>query len=84
MRVAVLALAMLAAITSSLPLSAKVEPTRPSVRPILEVEPRRPRAAGVPCLQVKAPERERVIVWTIRAADGTVLAVGATEVRQRC
>ncbi|TCN30324.1 hypothetical protein [Sinorhizobium americanum] len=64
--------------------AAKVELAKPETRGApaarLPIEP------DMSCMRPpKVDTPQQWIVWTIRAADGTVLAIGATEVvRQRC
>ncbi|MEJ6845104.1 hypothetical protein V3589_02625 [Sinorhizobium fredii] len=76
-----------ALLVAAAPASAKVEPAKPETR-IVPDRHSPPVEPDMPCLRPPpsgAVAPRQVIVWTIRAADGTVLAIGATEVvRQRC
>lgn len=58
---------------------------QPDTREALLIRPERPvqRAQpSVPCLT--PPERPKRVTWVVRAKDGTVIIIGAIDVRQRC
>jgi|GEM_PF-6990858 len=49
------------------------------IRPELPVQKLR---QSVPCLN--PPERTKRVTWVLRAKDGTILIIGAVDVRQMC
>lgn len=49
------------------------------IRPEMRVEKLR---QSIPCLM--PPERTKRVTWVVRAKDGTILIIGAIDVRQRC
>lgn len=82
--VAALALFVAAHVTA-MPAAAKVEPVRPQIRSSLDVDRLAVLEAEMPCMRVPPGTiLRRWVPSTIETADGTVLAVGTTEIRQRC
>lgn len=58
---------------------------QPDTREALLIRPERPvqkLRQSVPCLT--PPERPKRVTWIVRAKDGTILIIGAVDVRQRC
>lgn len=58
---------------------------KPDTREALAIRPERPverLQQPIPCLT--PPERPKRVTWVVRAKDGTIIIIGAVDVRQRC
>ncbi|MDK1386359.1 hypothetical protein QN224_13165 [Sinorhizobium sp. 8-89] len=67
------------------PVSAAVEAAKPDLHAAPEVRAAAEFEAETPCTRLPPGTiLRRWVPSTLRAADGTALAVGSTEVRQRC